>query len=1014
MASVHDHFSEQFRKWEVRGRGWQLFPQPVHPEPPFTPFAWRGMTEVPATDDGSRPSFLVSLFRKVAGPSPSSAPSVEPIEEPEPIPLTRDALTELQIVLPQEFDGERDSLDQFFSSIALCREPLTFELLGVHKKVTAQFVCASNDTAVVRRQLQTYFPQVQVKVLQNDLLQAWNTCSGEEELVVDCGLGREFVFMLSTEKFEPFVGIVGALSQLRTDELGLFQVLWQPVSENWRENILNAVTDGEGKPSFVNMPELTEAAEQKASKPLYAAIVRIAAKAATFERAVEIASGLAAALRVFGQPNGNELIPLKNDGYPFDEHIEDVIRRQSRRTGMLLNSEELAGFVHLPSGAVQSPVLLRDSGMTRPAPEMLRHPPGIVIGDNEHLGDIAPVYLADELRVRHTHIIGVSGTGKSSLLFNMIRQDIENGAGVAVLDPHGDLVKQILGIIPDGRIDDVVLMDTSDMGFPVSFNILEAHSQEERDILASDLISVFRRFSTSWGDQMDTVLQNAILAILKSERGGTLRDLQRFLAETPFRNEFLDSVQDEFVRDFWKNIFPHLTGGKSVGSVLARLQDFFSREAIRNIVSQRTNKLDFAGIMDNRKIFLARLPKGLGNENSYLLGTLLISKFQQIAMARASQEESLRENFWIYIDEFANFITPSMAEILAETRKYHVGLVLAHHQLHQLESSPEVTSAVLAHPCTRIVFRVEDGDARKLAEGFESFEAERLKTLEKFHAIARVERNDFDFSLKLRKPELPEPSQAENRRKAVIAASQAKYATPKAEVEASLLAGMKRDRPKPPPDDPPISRSPKPPTPPPPVPVAVSPPEAAEIPKVTVSEKKTVESPRDLGRGGAQHKAIQQRIKKAAEELGFRSDIEKPLVGGQGVDLLLERDNQTFACEISFTTTIDHEVGNVTKCLKAGFSQVTVICLEDERLRKIEKAVLGSFGSELAGRVQYFQPDPFIEYLKGLKAPVPQPSETQCGGYNIRRSTPDRSPQERRQKEDVANRIIAEAMRKKP
>ena len=844
---------------------------------------------------------------------------------------------------------------------------------------------------------------------------------------MDCGLMREFMFMLSTEKFDPFVGIVGALSELQSDELGLFQVLWQPVQERWHETIINAVTDfnrdeswresimkavtGEdGKPLFVNMPELTKAAKEKVSKPLYAVVVRMATKAATFERATSIASGIAASLRVFSQPEGNELIPLKNDDYSFAEHVEDVLRRQSRRTGMLLNSEELAGFVHLPSDAVQSPVFLRDSGMTRPAPEMLRHPPGIVIGDNEHLGDIVPVYLTDELRVRHTHIIGVSGTGKSSLLFNMIRQDIENGDGVAVLDPHGDLVKQILGIIPEERIDDVVLMDTSDTGFPISFNILEAHSEEERDILASDLIGVFRRLSTSWGDQMDTVLHNAILAILKSERGGTLRDLQQFLAETPFRNEFLDSVQDDFVRDFWKNIFPHLTGGKSVGSVLARLQDFFSREAIRNIVSQRTNKLDFAGIMDHRKIFLARLPKGLGNENSYLLGTLLISKFQQIAMARASQEELKRKNFWIYIDEFANFITPSMAEILAETRKYRVGLVLAHHQLHQLEGSPEVANAVLAHPCTRIVFRVEDSDAKKLSEGFESFEPTHLKTLEKFHAIGRVERNDFDFSLKLRKPELPDPIEDERRRQQVVAASQAKYATPKAEVEAALLAGMRHDTPRSPPASPPA----KPPTPPPPAPVIAPPPEAAETPKATVSEKKIVEPPRDLGRGGAQHQAIQQRIKKAAEELGFRSIIEKVVLDKLGsVDLLLERDDQTIACEISLSTTIDHEVGNVSKCLKAGFPMVAVICLDDDRLRKIEKAVSGSLGSASAERVQYFQPDLFIEYLKQLKASTPQPSETQSGGYKIRRSTPDHSPQERRQKEDVANRIITEAMRKK-
>jgi hypothetical protein len=189
----------------------------------------------------------------------------------------------------------------------------------------------------------------------------------------------------------------------------------------------------------------------------------------------------------------------------------------------------------------------------------------------------------------------------------------------------------------------------------------------------------------------------------------------------------------------------------------------------------------------------------------------------------------------------------------------------------------------------------------------------------------------------------------------------------------------------------------------------------AEIPKP--KEQPPVikrEPPRDLGRGGEQHKAIQQRIKQAAEEHGFRSVIEKPVLDGQGsVDLWLERSGETIACEISISTTIDHEVGNVAKCLKAGVPKVAVICLDEERLRKIGTAVSGSLGAELAAQVEYFQPDPFIAHLKALKPPAPQPSETQFGGYKVKRSIPKLSPQEQKQKEDIANRIMAEAMRRK-
>ena len=268
-------------------------------------------------------------------------------------------------------------------------------------------------------------------------------------------------------------------------------------------------------------------------------------------------------------------------------------------------------------------------------------------------------------------IIGASGTGKSTLLFNLIRQDIENGEGVALLDPHGDLTERILGIIPPERINDVVLVDPADEEFSVGFNILSAHSEQEKTLLASDLVSVFQRLSTSWGDQMQSVLQNAILAFLNSSRGGTLADLRRFLVEPAFRTEFLKSVSDPNVLYYWQKGFSHLSGNKSVGPILTRLEMFLAQRPIAHMVSQPENKLNFGEIMDTGKIFLAMLPEGLlGRENSYLLGAVLVSKFQQLVMARQAKKIAARRNFWIYIDEFANFITPTMAEILSGARKY--------------------------------------------------------------------------------------------------------------------------------------------------------------------------------------------------------------------------------------------------------------------------------------------------------------------------------------------------------
>src|ERR1039458_9505113 len=461
MPTAHEQFSEQFRRWELRGRGWQVFDEPVDPEPPFVPFHGHYLPESPVVDDGRRPTVLSSLFRKLTSPRPEAPPVIpEPEEEPEPQSLVREKLIEFQASLPDKLDIPKEAFEQFLLNLSLCREPIVFELIGSHKKVVAQFVAGLCDAPLLRRQLQAYFPEAVFVPHEGGLEQAWQVCRGDEALAVEFGLKHEFMLPLASGKLDPFIGIVGALAELEPGELGLFQVLFQPVQNPWADSIMNSVTHADGKPFFVDSPELADAAEKKVARPLYAAVVRILLSAEEFDRIVQLARDLAGSLRVFAHPNGNELIPLQNDDYPFEEHIEDVLRRQTRRTGMLLNSDELNGFVHLPSTAVRSPVFQRQTTKTKAAPAIVRQR-GLLLGTNDHAGETIEVRLSAEQRTRHTHIIGASGTGKSTLLFNLISQDIQNGEGVAVFDPHGDLIDRILGIIPQSRIDDVVLVDPS-------------------------------------------------------------------------------------------------------------------------------------------------------------------------------------------------------------------------------------------------------------------------------------------------------------------------------------------------------------------------------------------------------------------------------------------------------------------------------------------------------------------------------------------------------------------------
>ena len=329
---------------------------------------------------------------------------------------------------------------------------------------------------------------------------------------------------------------------------------------------------------------------------------------------------------------------------------------------------------------------------------------------------------------------------------------------------------------------------------------------------------------------------------------------------------------------------------------------------------------------------------------------------------------------------------------------------------------------------TRVVFRVGDADARSLEGGFSFFDAKDLQNLETGQAICRVEKANNDFDLSIPFPEFIDPVTADTARQSVITASRAKYAISRAEIEEAAAKLLSHEvEPEPVKTKPVSPNLPK-----------VAEAKAEEVSNTTVSEMeiaraipefvaKPIEAPltptirepqppRDLGRGGAQHKAIQRRVKEAAEALGFRSTIEREVLEGKGsVDLHLERADSIIACEIAITNTVDYEVGNVLKCLKAGISNVAVIGVDEDHLQKIKAAVAGSLGGEAAKQVDYYDPDQFIAHLKTLIPPAPTPPEApkKRRGYHVTRSTPDLPDEELKQREAEAIRSIAEAMQKK-
>jgi hypothetical protein len=1017
MIGTSERISARFSEWELTGRGWQVWEGPVRPEPPFSPYQLITATDRLVPDDGKRETLISSFIRRAAkGGATSIRQKNKPeLDRPVPVPFSRREIVEVQAHLPISVKTDINGYDRLFASLAACIEPVAFELVSTEERVVVQFAVGRQDLPILGEHLRSFFPDVEFVPVTGFLESVWRD-DESAAIAIDFGLGKEFMIPLRGGRGDPFVGIVGALSELRSGESAVLQILFEPASDAWSEAIVGAVTHADGSALFVNAPDLLPGAKEKTASPLFAAVVRIAALSPDVDRVWEIACNVGATLGAYRSPRGNELVPLRNTDYPAHEHVEDMILRQTRRSGMILNADELAAFVHLPSAEVRSLRLRRSSSRTKAAPEIVKGDSGPSLGTNEHLGVVSPVRLSHEARTRHIHIIGASGTGKSSLLFNLIRQDIESGEGVSVLDPHGDLVDKILGIIPSERIGDVVLLDPSDEDTVVPFNMLFARSDSERSMLASDLVSVFRRLSTSWGDQLNSVLHNALLAFLESERGGTLHDVRRFLIEPSYRAEFLKTVRDPDISYYWRKAFPLLTGNKSVGPIVTRLDAFLSQKTLRYMVAQGENRIDFRDIMDSRKIFLAKLSQGaIGLENSYLLGSLLVSKIQAEAMSRQRQDESSRQYHFLYADEFHEFLTPSLAQCLSGIRKYRLGLVLGHQEMQQVERNADVAGALL-NAYTRVVFRVSDKDARSFENGFVSFKMQDIQNLSTGQAVCRVERAEWDFNLVIDLPRYPAETDAAEARKAAVDASRRTYGIPRRLVQEALRRAAEEEADAPRPQIGSAVKVPE------TEPGADSPAAPAVPQQLPVPPLPTPELPSDrvavlaLGKGGAQHKAIQDRVKAEGELLGFRVVLEKSVLGGLGqVDVFLAKGERVIACEISVENTIDYEVGNVSKCLKAGFRTIAVITTTEEKLGKLRAAVTNSLGAEVAKHVSYYLPDAFLVWLREREQPEEPsaPTVRTHGGRVVRRVVTRVSDEEVQEKEEEALRVMAQLMRQR-
>src|SRR5271170_4899472 len=331
---------------------------------------------------------------------------------------------------------------------------------------------------------------------------------------------------------------------------------------------------------------------------------------------------------------------------------------------------------------------------------------------------------ADDRR-RHVYVVGKTGVGKSTLLENMAIADIQSGKGIAIIDPHGELAEKMLDFVPEERLDDVIYFDPSNMEYPFAFNPMEQVGTEFRHLVASGIMSVFKKiWIDAWSARMEYILNNTLLALLEFPNS-TLLGILRMFAEPDYRKKIVSNLQDPVIKAFWQNEFARYSQKletEALAAIQNKVGQFVSNPLIRNILGQSRSTLNMREIMDTGKIFIVNLSKGkMGEDNSALLGAMIITRMQLAAMSRVDIPEEKRRDFFMYVDEFQNFATGSFASILSEARKYHLSLTLAHQYIGQLvtsEGDTKVRDAVFGNVGTIITFRIGAADAEFLEKEF--------------------------------------------------------------------------------------------------------------------------------------------------------------------------------------------------------------------------------------------------------------------------------------------------------
>lgn len=522
-------------------------------------------------------------------------------------------------------------------------------------------------------------------------------------------------------------------------------------SKSGLRGILSGIREKDSEKELTGKPSNEQAIkliQEKAIKHHFLVNIRLVVSAENEVRAGQILKDLEASFVQLNNPDGNSLKPRKVSVRKMKQFVfRYAFRLPLSRNAIPLSIEELASFYHFPASAIGVPKL-KTLKYKAAEPPVNLPAEGIVLGESIYRGGKIPIRIGTKDRRRHMYVIGQTGTGKTTFMKNMVRQDIVNGEGVAVIDPHGDMVRDILESVPPERKNDVVWFDPGDTSRPFGLNLLEFDPKrpEQKTLVVNELLAIFKKLFSeeSMGPMFDQYFRSSALLLLSdyANEAPTLLDIPRVLTDAAYRKDKLSRETNDVIKNFWEkeaekaggeakleNIAPYIT---------SKINGFVADEFLRPIISQKTSSLNFRDAMDNKKIILVNLSKGkLGEVNASLVGLVIVSKLLVAALSRVDIAEDDRSDFFLYIDEFQSFTTDSIATILSEARKYKLNLVIAHQFIQQLED--DIRGAVFGNVGSTVAFRVGADDAEFLKNQFEPiFSQSDLMNIDNFNANMKL------------------------------------------------------------------------------------------------------------------------------------------------------------------------------------------------------------------------------------------------------------------------------------